>query len=216
MLKKSVFYRRLWYAKRRNTKSLNVFLRLIVVMLILILFGSYVSKKMVPYMMDISESEARTIVAGAISRAVDEVFSENKKYSGILLISRDNYGGITSIETDVSKINRLSAEFSASLQNELNGIERIGISIPFGVLLGSPIFAGVGPDLYISLKPCGNVKADLKSEFESGTINQTIHRMYLYINVEIDIIAPIYHRKIEVSKTIPIAETIIVESVPGI
>lgn len=216
MIRKSVLYRRLWYAKKRNTKSLNIFLRLTVIILLLILFASYISKKTAPYMMNISESKARAIVIDAIAGAVDEVFSEEQKYRGILLMSRDKYGVITSIETDVNKINRLSAEFSASLQNQLNEVERIGISMPFGVLLGSPAFAGVGPDINISLKPCGNIKTDIKSEFESGTANQTVHRMYLYVNAQIDIIAPIAHRKIEITKTIPIAETVIVGYISGI
>lgn len=214
MLRNSVLYRRLWYAKRRNAKKLNIFFRLSIVIAILTFLVSYIDKRIVPYMMDISESKARAMVTDAINRAVDEVFSESRDYSEFLLMTRNGSGGITSIETDVSKINRLSAEFSKSLQNELNGVEKIGISIPFGVLLGSPVFAGVGPELYISLKPCGNIETDIKSEVESGIPNQTIHRMYLHVSAEIDIIAPIAHRKIEISKIVPVAETVIVAGTP--
>ncbi|HHW00663.1 MAG TPA: sporulation protein YunB [Clostridiaceae bacterium] len=214
MFRNSILYRRLWYAKRRNAKKLNIFLRLSVVIIILAIFVTYIDRTIVPYIMDISESKARAIVTDAINRAVDEVFTENRDHSEFLLLSRDGFGGITSIETDVSKINRLSGEFSASLQNKLNGVEKIGISIPLGVLLRSTVFAGVGPELYISLKPCGNIETEIKSEFESGMANQTIHRMYLHVSAEIDIIAPLAHRKVEISKTVPVAETVIVTSTP--
>ena len=216
MLRNSILYRRLWYAKRRNAKKLNIFLRLSVVIIILTLLVSYIDRKIVPYMMDVSEAKARTMVTDAINRAVDEVFSESRDHSDLLLMSRDRFGGISSIETDVSKINRLSSEFSASLQDELNGVEKLGISIPLGVLLGSPIFAGTGPELYISLKPCGNIETDIKSEFESAISNQTIHRMYLHVSARIDIIAPLARRNIEISRTVPVAETVIVANDPDV
>ncbi len=216
MFRNSILYRRLWYARRRNAKKLNIFFKLTVVVTILALLVSYIDRKIVPYIMDISEAKARNMVTDAINRAVDEVFSESRDHSEFLLMSRDRFGGITSIEADVSKINRLSSEFSASLQNELNRVEKIGISVPLGVLLGSPVFAGVGPELYMSLKPCGNIETDIRSEFESSVSNQTIHRMYLHVNAKIDIIAPIARRKIEISRTVPVAETVIVAGTPDI
>ena len=60
----------------------------------------------------------------------------------------------------------------------------------------------------------GNVQTDLKSEFISQGINQTLHRVYLQIDCEISILTPFDNLTKRITNQILIAENIIVGHIP--
>ena len=51
----------------------------------------------------------------------------------------------------------------------------------FGSFTGFKLLAGKGPGIKIRITPIGNVETDLKSEFITQGINQTLHRIYLQV-----------------------------------
>lgn len=67
----------------------------------------------------------------------------------------------------------------------------------------------------IRISTIGNVKTDLKSEFEAQGINQTIHRIYLQVDCEISILTPFNNITQGVSNQVLIAENVIVGKIPS-
>ncbi|MGI6777922.1 MAG: sporulation protein YunB [Acetivibrionales bacterium] len=216
MLRNSILYHRFWYFRKRTSRVLNIYIRLIVIFLILALLVMYANKKLMPCLEEISEHKARSMVTMSINSIVNDVFDDSVEYNDIIEIKRDGSGKITSIETNIAKLNKLSSTVTYKLQEEMIEPGKDKVSIPFGSILGNSIFAGTGPDLNITIKQMGNVETEYKSEFISGGINQTIHRIYIRVRTNIRIIGPITNRKHEIATEIPVAETIIVGSVPGI
>lgn len=216
MFRNSILYHRLWYIKRRNTKRVRIYLRLAAIFIILTLLVSYANKKLLPYLVELSEFKAESIISAAVINTVDEIFSGNINYNDLVVLSRDKNGSITSIETNVVKLNRLTSMISRGIQEKLIQFSKDRISIPFGTLSGSAILAGIGPDLHVDIKPCGSVETDFRSEFTSEGINQTRHRIYITVRTKVSIVVPLFSKKSEVAASIPIAETVIVGSVPDI
>jgi len=216
MLKSNVLYRRLWYVKRRNSRRVHILLRLAAIIILLSILISYSNKKLSPYLMEISEYRIKSLIGLTISDTVNTTFAAGVEYDDIVLLSRDKNGNVTSIETDITKLNKLSAQITAAIQEKINLLGKQSISIPCGALLGSPIFAASGPGIRIKMIPCGSVKAEFKSEFDSEGINQTRHRICLMVKAEVGVIAPLARDTIVISSDIPVAEAVIVGKVPQI
>ena len=60
----------------------------------------------------------------------------------------------------------------------------------FGSFTGFKLLAGKGPGVKITISSIGSVETDLKSEFISQGINQTLHRVYLQVKCYVSILTP--------------------------
>jgi len=83
-----------------------------------------------------------------------------------------------------------------------------------GSFTGVKLLSGRGPGIKIRISSIGNVKTDLKSEFSSKGINQTLHRVYLEVDSEISILTPFDSITKSISNQILIAENIIIGDIP--
>ena len=166
-------------------------------------------------MNQISEYRVKSIVSRVVSNAVSENFPEDINYEDIVSITRDENGTITSIQTDIGKLNRIFANVSRSVQSQLSDLSDERISIPLGAVFGQTIFAARGPKINIRVIPIGSVETDFKSEFSSAGINQTRHRIYILFNVEMGVAIPFVEKKTVITTSLPVAETVIVGEVPN-
>lgn len=214
MRRKTNLYHRLWYIKH-GRKRYRVYIVLGILLVLLILMLSFIENRLSIGMEKIAEYRVKSIVTRAVSSAVDENFPENINYNDIVSISKAENGKITSIQTDVGKLNRIFAKVSLSVQDKLSELEKEKISIPLGAILGNRLFATEGPNINLGIIPYGNVETDFKSEFNSAGINQTKHRIYLLVRTEVGVGIPFIEKKTVVTTSLPVAETVIVGEVPG-
>ena len=84
----------------------------------------------------------------------------------------------------------------------------------YGSFTGMKLLAGIGPKIKITISSIGNVKTDLKSEFSSKGINQTLHRVYLQVDCEVNILTPFNNISKRITNQILIAENVIVGNIP--
>ena len=68
--------------------------------------------------------------------------------------------------------------------------------------------------IHIKISSIGNVKTDLKSEFSSKGINQTLHRVYLLVDCEVNILTPFDNIEKRITNQVLIAENVIVGHIP--
>lgn len=213
MRRKTNLYHRLWYV-RRNEKKYKTYVVIIFILAILIILFAFVDKRLRIGMNQISEYRVKSIVSRVVSDAVSENFPEEIDYNDIVTITRDENGIITSIQTDIGKMNRIFANVSRSVQTQLSELSDERISIPLGAVFGQTVFAARGPKINIRIMPVGSVETDFKSEFSSAGINQTRHRIYILFKVEMGVAIPFVEKKTVVTTSLPVAETVIVGDVP--
>lgn len=84
----------------------------------------------------------------------------------------------------------------------------------FGSFTGFKLLAGRGPGINIRITPIGNVETDLKSEFITQGINQTLHRIYLQVNCQVEILTPFKDIAKDISNQVLLMENIIVGHIP--
>ena len=66
----------------------------------------------------------------------------------------------------------------------------------------------------MKLQLSGNVETNLKSEFISTGINQTLHRIYLELNCKVNILTPFETIEEEVINQVLLVEGVIIGDIP--
>lgn len=61
----------------------------------------------------------------------------------------------------------------------------------------------------------GDVETDLRSEFTSQGINQTLHRVYLQVKCDVNILTPFDNISREITNQVLLMENVIVGSIPN-
>lgn len=136
-------------------------------------------------------------------------------YEDLFSIEKDEQGNILMIKSNVFPINEIISSIPIKIQESINSEERNNIKIALGTFTGIKILAGRGPNVKVKISSIGNVETDLKSEFYSQGINQTLHRVYLQIKCEITILTPFKDTKEQITNQVLIAENIIVGHIPS-
>ncbi len=164
-------------------------------------------------LLDSAENAARAKAAYILNAAI---FAETEELSAPLVtFEKDENGRITALKTESGAVNRLKARLSLAAIEALGTLRDCGIELPLGTLLGSELTAGKGPLVHLHVQPIGAVEADVKNSMESAGINQSLHRLYLTLRVEMVVICAGMRRDTCIETELCVAETVIVGNVPG-
>ena len=100
------------------------------------------------------------------------------------------------------------------VQEGLDQYEEENFDIRLGSFTGSKLLSGSGPKIKIRIQTDGNVQTELKSEFTSTGINQTLHRLYINVICTTIVYTPFSNTKETVESKILLAEAVIVGKIP--
>ena len=154
-----------------------------------------------------------------MSKPIDcmkDIFDWSYKYNydSFFTIDKDEKGGIQMINANVLKINQVTSDIALNIQNALKQNEKDEIYISVGSLTSMRIFAGMGPKIPIKISCIGNVETDLRSEFISKGVNQTVHKVYLEVKTTVNILTPVSTTEKNINNQVLIIENVIVGNIP--
>lgn len=182
---------------------------------ILIALLLLIESQLRPVVEGVAAYQAKVFATRMVNDAVlAELAREGVGYSDFVLLSRNNNGDITSIQSDMVEINRLKAQVTDAVLRELEGMEASSIQIPLGTLMGNELTSGRGPMVELKVYPAGYVQTDIYSRFTDAGINQTHHQIMLGASVQMQAVIPGYSIRCEVTTSYCIAQTVIVGNIP--
>jgi len=165
-------------------------------------------------MLDMAFAEAYSMAVETLNRAVKLVTENGVTYGELVSAITDEQGHVTMLRADTMRMNELAAKTALQAEAELNSIKNQFVNIPLGAALGIRSLSGFGPRMSMQILPIGAVHASFDTAFEAAGINQTRHRIFLKLRATVSLIIPTGSQLVEVESTMPIAESIIVGSVP--
>ena len=192
--------------------------RWLALLLVLALAGGvylFMDLRVRPTLLSVAEVRVTVMAVESINETVrQEVDRSNIGYQDFITVHRDFKGKVALMQANTVQINKLAAELTLDVQQRLRGLENEEVSVPFGQIMGSRIFADLGPYIDIGIYPVGAVKVEVEDLFEQAGINQTRHKIYLNFNTMVKVVVPLYSGEVEVATRVPVAESIIVGDVP--
>ncbi len=168
-----------------------------------------------PKIIDISQRFVENEVSNIIDREVKNLMLEEfLSYDKITIISRDTDGKVTSISTNSVLINNFANELDIKIGDTIGENDIIENKVYLSSLCGFELLAGYGPKVAIRFEPVSVTHADITHTFEETAINQTLHTIFLSISIDVEILIPFAYSNVTVESEMPIAQTLIVGSVP--
>lgn len=197
-----------FYINNRNAKK---FFSIFIIMLIAFLTFYYILKSLNPIFESLCMEKARELGTYIMNEAGNRVL-DNTDYKDIVTIERDEDGRV--LKTDVVIINKIASDIALEAEKQFKELENERIKIPLGALTGSKYLAGIGPNIEVQVIPTGNILTEIKNEFVSEGINQTVYRIYLELTCKVSIVSQYKTIQDEISSQVLLVETLIVGEVP--
>ena len=203
--------------KIKNNKQKNEYFKIIKILVILIIAFT-VAYFSIEAIQPIIEKQCKNMaksIATKISNNEATKIMENYSYSDMLNITKDDNGNVKMVEANIVTINEIISQIPLNIQKQMEKTENNTFAIKLGSFLGSNLFAGRGPNVNIKMQLIGNLDTQLKSEFISAGINQTLHRIYLEISCNIVILTPYETIEDKIVNQVLLAEGVIIGNVPS-
>ena len=183
------------------------------ILIITITTGYSVLKSIDPIFEGLCISKAQGIATDITNRKSSEVLGRYNYQETVKLIKSDD-GKNSILKTDIVMLNKIVSDIAIEIQNELTQIKNQNIEIPIGALTGNKYLAGSGPKMKIKIISAGDIATQIKTEFESAGINQTIYRIYLEIECNVSILTSYKTIDKTINNQVLLVETVVVGEVP--
>lgn len=160
---------------------------------------------------------ARTVAMGTLEKeitaaAVDAVAGIAPDDFCRVEYGRD--GEILAVSADASAVSAAQKAVLDAVNRRLGEISYIPVRLPVGTLLGGQLLSGRGFRLTVRAEPYCNLSTDVESRLESAGINQVSHTIILTVHADVTLICMGQNDRFETDVSLPLAESILVGSVP--
>ena len=198
--------------KSDNKKLKKIYFTLLI-LIIAILTGINMLESIDPVFEGLCIAKAQSIATEITTVKSSEVLARyNYKDTVQIIKSEDRKNSM--LKTDIVMVNQIISDITIEIQNALNKLQEEDIDIPLGALTGNSYFAGSGPNMKIKIIPTGDIVTDIKTEFKSAGINQTIYRIYLELECNVSILTSYKTINRAIKNQVLLVETVVVGEVP--
>lgn len=198
---------------KKNGNNLNKFFKVFVILIIEIIVAKNIVNAVDPIIKRQCINQSKSIATIICNEQATNVM-ENYRYEDLAVIIKGEDGKIQMIKLNIIPVNEIISDVALKIQKELNSVENAHFGIRLGSFTGVKLLSGVGPNINVRMSTIGNVETELKSDFKTAGINQTIHQIYLNIKCNISILTPYNNTTEEIFNQILIAESVIVGEIP--
>lgn len=207
------------YSRKRLTfknhnYSINKKTIILTIICSFIIIFIFLQKSINPVFDAICRDEAK-VIATLITNEETTKIMNKYNYDTFFSIEKNLDGNIQMISANVLKINQITSDIALNIQKQLRQDSDKKIEIATGSLTGIRMLAGSGPKISVKIFAVGNIETDLKSEFISEGVNQTIHRVYLDVICNVNILTPFSTLKESIENQVLILENLIVGEIPS-
>ncbi|WP_404404603.1 sporulation protein YunB [Jeotgalibacillus malaysiensis] len=193
-----------------------------------------------PTLMIYAESQTKKIGALVISKAVNREIANVMDINEIIENVPTDSAEMVTTKFNTEIINRVLAETTELVQEQLRAIERgdtsilkslteldlevedagnlegIVYTVPLGQATGNALLGNLGPKVPIRFHAVGNVTSNIKSNITEFGINNAFVEINIHLVVKVQIIVPFATEETTIEQDIPVAMGLIQGQVPEI
>ncbi len=159
-------------------------------------------------------TRAKSLAVRTVGESIEKFISENPEECSALISVGSNDGKIGSMSLNAASVNLFKSRFVRAVDEALEENAKFVVKIPLGAVTGSEVFAGMGPEIPVTVRMTGGAEAQITDEFTSAGINQTRHRVMLKVECSVYVFLGGNEGTANFSDEYCIAENIVVGTVP--
>jgi len=192
--------------RRRGVNWRFVFFALLVlVVFTTVQFLNYFDNNLRPTLMAAAEAYSKEVATKAINDSITKRLSAEVDYDRLINFREGKDGKVQAGFFNLSEATKVQERAVTSIQEDLHNLERTDLKIPMGVAMENSLLANWGPNVPVKITPVGHVLSKVGWETKEVGINQTVHILYLEIDVDTSVIIPFQTEKVHVSTKAPLA-----------
>lgn len=200
--------------RKFNNKKSKIMTKAIIVLIIAFSTLKLVLDSVLPIFDTLCENRAKSIATTVSNEQATNVMRKYN-YEDLFSVEKDINGNVTMIKSNIILINEIISDIGNKIQEDLDNKGRDNIKIALGSFSGFKLLAGRGPGIRIQISSTGNVDTDLRSEFTAQGINQTLHRVYLQVKCNVNILTPFDNIERDITNQVLLVENVIVGNIPN-
>lgn len=175
--------------------------------------AAYYYLRIAPVITDVVTESTRMRVSESIDDMTEKQLYE-VSYDDLVISRYDSDGEVVFVQINSVNVNLFARRVTSLIRGEMETFEQVGVDIPIGTATGIPLLSDLGPAITLNVLNLGVVDAEFHSEFTSAGINQTLHRLYMKVVVNMKIVLPGYSLAFDNSSWVIICENILSGDVP--
>ncbi len=200
---------------RKKRRKLHAYMIWILTFTLIFLCYRYVEYEMIPTVTAISNMRIQTVSNDIISQAIDDTLMEkNINTEDLSTYYFNDQNEMISFGVNTVLVNEISSSVMSKISEQIKAYQGDVLYIPLGRLTGSSIFSNVGPRIKVKIMPYGTISINYDSAFVSQGINQINHRIWLAIEMKIQVVAPLNSKALMVKQSITLVDRVITGHVP--
>lgn len=204
-----------WTCPGSELKIPPVLITLAVALVVAASVIALLENKLRPVVAEIAAAQAQNKMTSVVENTVTaDLAARQVSYVDFVTIQRDEGGAITALTTDMARMNLLRSELTAAILETLEGVDVSDVQVPLGSLFDLEPLWAKGPALKAKAMTVGTVRAEFDSQFTSAGVNQTLHRIWLEVDVPMTLLLPGGEVETALHTRLCVAETVIVGKVP--
>jgi len=204
--------RKIKLPKTKKVKLKKIYFT-VIMLVIIVITGYNVLNSVDPIFEELCIAKAQAIATDITNIKSSEVLAKYNYQDTVKIIKAED-GKSSIIKTDIVLINEIISDITVAIQQELKLLEEEVLEIPIGAIMGSQYFTASGPKMKIKIISAGEICTDIKTEFKSAGINQTIYRIYLSLECNVSILTSYKTINRKITNQVLLVETVIVGEVP--
>ncbi len=167
----------------------------------------------------IAQETALSVLNGELIQGINMAVSEALEEEGIdagsiLQEDKDADGTIENIVTDYTAANRVKAAIAVKVRELMEQTRTVVAYVPMGALFSDTMLTGYGLPIPVRAFSTHMIDIQFLDTFDSAGINQTRQQLSILIKIPIRIAGVFSYRDAEVSTEVPLAESVIIGTVP--
>lgn len=198
------------YKKRKSGVGNKAIICLIIPVLIFLCAFAYFEIKVRHILSEAARSRAAAYGTEIINTAVTNALTNCS--TPVKVTSSSD--GIAGVEVNVAALSEIRTKATESLKQATENADMMSFSVPIGTLADSTLLSGLGTPVTIRLVPIGDISTDVRTEFTAVGINQTLHKMILRCEINMNMLVAGENVSLSVKNDVTVAETVIVGKVP--
>ncbi|MGN0796603.1 MAG: sporulation protein YunB [Christensenellales bacterium] len=207
--------------KNRTRHYLLIYIVLVVSVVVLSVYAFNVARNnLIDFVDEYTSANITAELVDGINNAVLKILSDNEayqNYDNFVEISVGSDGDVSLINVNMLMVNLLLCDLTEKTQINVNNLCKEKVyNVPFYAITGSLMLAQLGKNIEIEVKPIGHVECKLSSNFDSVSINQTRHSIYVDVTARVKMILPLYVKDLYVKTKIVVAENVIFGKIPEV
>lgn len=191
-----------------------------------------------PTLMSYAESQTRQIASLVISKAINKKVAEELDAKEVIRIEKDNKGEIATVDINTAIVNRVLSQTTYLVEANLREAEKgnlamLGIpadieietdkklreqgfvyQIPLGQATNNALLGNLGPLIPVKFNAIGDVHSNAKETIEPFGINNVLVKVFIEVEVNVQVIIPFATKIATVKTDIPVAMQVIQGKVP--